>query len=457
MIATGCVALCARAFPFRDGLYAAITCIVMFNGGCATYIEEIAPLHRNVDQHRYGNALALANHMLGVDSSDNLPATWNEPRPLLVLERAVLLQATERYADSARDFQAADAQLEWLDLTHDPLGTIGRFLYSDAAPVYHTTPVEKLHLNAFNMLNYLARGDLRGAAVEARRYTVMQQHLAALDEAPDSPMAAYLSGFVFEQLDDPNRAMRYYEDALGNASPALLEQPIRRLAKRGAYRSEKITAFLDDLPDGSTDDAEDGDTADLLIIIAVDRVPHRAAERVPIGLAIGIAGTVLTDDPRFLERTALKWIVYPELVPSSLRRTQVEVRLNDRPLGGELLADVGQAIRSEYDQLRPMIIASALTRLAIRAGAAEGARGLGRKDSPELGTIAALLTEGLLLAADKPDTRSWTLLPGRVYAARSAIPAGEHELLVYLNGDEPHRRHIVAEPGSFGVVVVTAP
>ena len=88
-------------------------------------------------------------------------------------------QASGDWRKSSNDLSAADEHLEWLDLTADPVGTLGEYLYSDSSKTYRPQPSAKLALNAFNLLNFLARGDLNGAAVEARRFTVMREALDA--------------------------------------------------------------------------------------------------------------------------------------------------------------------------------------------------------------------------------------------------------------------------------------
>ena len=79
--------------------------------------------------------------------------------------------------------------------------------------------------------------------------------------------------------------------------------------------------------------------------------------------------------------------------------------------------------------------------------------------SSAFGTLAALITEGVLVAKDKPDTRSWTFLPERIFACRTSLPPGEHRLDVRLQGFSTERREIAVDvaAGEFRVVVVTAP
>ncbi len=146
------------------------------------------------------------NAVLGVSSYEELPDSWSADRPLAVLERGMLQQALGRYEWSARDISAAEAELEWLDLDPDTLGKIGEYIYSDSAKIYKAQPTERLALNALNMLNYLTLGDLGGAGVEARRFTLAREYLESIDEETHGAFGSYLAGFVFEQLGESDRA-----------------------------------------------------------------------------------------------------------------------------------------------------------------------------------------------------------------------------------------------------------
>ena len=74
---------------------------------------------------------------------------------------------------------------------------------------YSASPTEKLSLNSYNMLNYLADGDLAGARVEARRFTVMRTYLEDYDDKHVyGTLGSYLAGFTMEKLGEASSAMR---------------------------------------------------------------------------------------------------------------------------------------------------------------------------------------------------------------------------------------------------------
>jgi hypothetical protein len=75
-----------------------------------------------------------------------------------------------------------------------------------------------------------------------------------------------------------------------------------------------------------------------------------------------------------------------------------------------------------------------------------------------VGFLAAAAVEGTLVALDKPDTRSWTTLPDRVFIARSRLPAGAHQVVVEVagpGGRETHTTDVTVPEGGFVVLDVT--
>jgi hypothetical protein len=126
----------------------------------------------------------------------------------------------------------------------------------------------------------------------------------------------------------------------------------------------------------------------------------------------------------------------------------------------ELATDIGSEIREEYQHLKPRIIGAALSRMIARALIAEGARAAGNSSGQSaVGTLAALVVEGTMVAVDKPDTRSWESLPHWVFVSRRSVSPGKHSVLVKLGGalSEVRSFEVTVPAEGFGAVVVTAP
>jgi uncharacterized protein len=418
---------------------AAIACCAALAFGCATYSDRLIAAHEAASTDNWSAAEESINKVLGVDSRHDLPETWSSERSLAVLERAIVLQAQGDWADSAKDLSAAENELEMIDLKLDTVGKIGTYVYSSSAEEYRAPPLEKVAVNVVNMLNYLSMQDLQGAAVEARRYQVMRDYVENLGvvDYPRGRIGAYLAGFVFEHLGESERALRYYQDVQADSKLASLEEPIARRAVSPS-------------------------TGEVLVVIGTGRTPIKVPKKIPIGAAIGIAGTAITGDPAVLQHSAFKVVVYPELQPVPSQVTGAKVQIGDHDVPTELVTDVAGEVTREYEKIKPLIIGSALTRMIARAAISEGAMAAGRNAGGAgevAGIVAGLSAEALLVGLDKPDTRSWTFLPASVWLARMVVPAGSHEVVVRLEGSGGYERRVPIEiaPGGYAAVVVTEP
>lgn len=445
---------------------AALALVILFFGtGCATYSDRTLNARLAAQHGDLRGAEKQLNKFLGTRSSKDLPTKWKKDTALALLERGMVLHAVGDYKLSARDLSLAEKQLELLDIARDGAGQIGKYIFSDSATKYKAPPSEKLVLNAYNLLNYLLQGDLSGARVEAKRFTVMHEYLAGLDAEhatgpedvhPHGAFGSWLAGFVFERLGEYDRAMRYYDEALLARPFASLQYPIQRLSAFSTYRTPRIEAVL-----GDTTYQPVPESTELLVVVSLGRVPYKEPRHLPIGAAIGLAHAHVAGDTRVLEHTALKVVVYPELVPSQAMFETAELRLDGQPVGLEVASDIQAEVIREYEQMKPKIIGSALTRLIARAAVAEGARAAGnqaKEGGAVIGLVAALAAEGALLAADRPDTRSWTLLPALVLVGRLPVEPGPHTVTVIASGPggrETREFKLDIAPGSYSVIDVT--
>ena len=439
--------------------------LMLLCGGCATYSDTVGKTHRVAERGDYEAGIRELNGILGVEDYEHIPDKWTAHRPLVALERAVLLQAIGQYKYSARDLSAAETELDYLDLSADALGKIGNYIYSDSAEKYKAPPTERLAMNAFNMLNYLAQGDLEGAGVEARRFTVTRDYLQSIDRTSHGAFGSYLAGFVFEKLGEPDRALRYYEEALEAGDIEACREPILRLSRLSDYRGPKLRDYLSRVQPSTPNETagpplNDGSDGEILIVFGLGRVSYKVPKRIPVGVALGYAGVSVTSDPEILSHLILKVLVYPELAARDNSVTGAAASLDGHNATVDLLTNLDAEIFREYETIKPKIMTAAVTRMLARAAVAEGVRLLPRnKSEKSMGILAALLTEAALVGLDKPDTRSWTFLPARAYLCRARVPPGPHEIRVTLSGKTPETRviHVDVPPGGFSVVAITQP
>ena len=166
--------------PLVRGLRVAIAAAALAAVGCASHSDKTKPFRTALDAGQPKQALVEVNEMLDVDSAKELPEEIGGDNALLLLDRGMVLQSIDDYKLSSRDLEVSDKQIEVLDFSRNAAHDIGKYLFSDDVGPYKAPAYEKLMINTMNMVNYLARGDLQGARIEARRLAVMQKFLEQL-------------------------------------------------------------------------------------------------------------------------------------------------------------------------------------------------------------------------------------------------------------------------------------
>jgi hypothetical protein len=422
-------------------------------GGCAGHAEHTQGARSALDVGRPREALKLLNEQLEVDSEKETPPKISGDKILFVLDRSVVEQQLGMYEFSSRDLEAGDKQVEILDFSRGTLDDIAKYVFSDDSGPYAAPAYEKLLINTLNMMNYLARGDLNGARVEARRFAVMQKFIAdhQKESASMTGPGSYLAGFVFEKSNQPSEALRFYDEALHVANYVSLTEPVQRLSHLDAYRSPELKKLIDAPPAQPEAGADWGEA---LVIVNYGRVPAKIAQRVPIGLALTIAAIYLspemTSRANYLAAQGLvTWVNYPTLGKPHGTYSVPEFFVGNRPLPLEGMLAVDIEAKKAWKDLEGGIVASAITRLITRIVAGETTRRV--SGGGVLGALLSLGTQATMTALDTPDTRSWSTLPARIAFGRVRLPPGRQTIVLRVSGVE--KRQVVDIPKNGWAVV----
>jgi uncharacterized protein len=428
--------------------------------GCGGYAARTVEARKALDRRDVNKALDLYNKELEVSSGAEHPPKVSGDNALLLLERSTILQQLTQYRNSSHDLETADKQVEMLDFTRSSAHEIGRYLFSDDSGPYKARPFEKLLINTLNIVNYLARGNLQGAKVEARRLAVMQKYLAQVEDDPTATLlgpGSYLAGFVFERAGDYDTALRYYDEALKATPYASLTNPVRRLAQYTGYSSPRIRPLVESgKPEG--DPKEDGE---LLVVVSYGRVPALHAERVPIGLALTGASLYMAPAQhqaarRMAGQGVATWVNFPDLDKTPRPLGTPSVLVDGLPAPVDTITPVDDLVRAAYEKSKGPIMASAITRMLARGavGAAAGTGVAKGADSGALGMLIAIGAQAALSAADTPDTRSWATLPARIAITRVRVQPGKHSVRTAAQG-VVRERTVDVPKGGFAVVNLT--
>jgi uncharacterized protein len=432
--------------------------------GCAGHSDKTKEIRTALDAGQPKRALTLLNEELETKSEKELPESLSGDNPLLLLDRAMVLQQLQSYELSSRDLEVSDKQIEMLDFSRSTADDIGKYIFSDDTGPYKAPPYEKLMINTMNMVNYLARGDLQGARVEARRLSVMQKYFK--DRDPENALSApgsYLAGFTFEKSGNFDEALRYYDEALAHSEYQSLAAPIRRLLPRAAYASPRLRKAADATEgEPSAPAAADAQEGELLVIVSYGRVPVKLARRLPIGLALTYASGALAPNSvsqanELAAQGLVTWVNYPELGKPRGQYDRPWFRLDGQERGLEGIVAVDTEAQRAWDQVKGTIIASAITRTVARVIAGKaveaGTNAAAGKNNP-LGLLLGLATQATLTATDTPDTRNWQTLPARMAFSRVMLGPGPRTVQLGARGASLTKK-VDIKPGGFAVVNLT--
>lgn len=344
---------------------------------------------------------------------------------LLHLERASILQSVSRFEEASADLRIGDEITELLDLTPQGSRSAAEYLFNDSAKIYHAPIYEKLMINVSAVASYLATGERQNAMVAARRIVVMAEFFenAGYHEHPMLGVSYYMCGLAMEFGGQGRDARFFYQKALETLDTTLVRTSLDRLGQPGS---------------------------EIVSIVLAGVGPRKTPVRFPLGVALGW----INDDPNFSlsndeveivgglsAEEALTWINFPVLEPADYAYSgfRLNTRSGSRPM--QMQADVAAFAVAQWQEDRPAVAWSAITRAMTRIATREALQATGRAVGNQnavaggLLRLSGLIAQGAMQAADIPDTRAWNMMPAGIYITRTSVPPGPQE--VTLQGSGP--------------------
>jgi hypothetical protein len=297
----------------------------------------------------------------------------------------------------------------------------------------------------------------------------MQKYLADEEskQAELLGLGSYLAGFAFEMSGQSENALSYYGDALAfNRYPSLVA-PVSRLTSCSGYKNEHIEKFLKESNATPSECApKPKGKGSILVVSGVGLVPYKVPKRIPIGIAIAMAGLFLGPEhsaqaQRLIARGLLTWINFPALQKTPLRFSRTRTFVDDAEINTELGTNISEKVVAAWDSIKGKLMAAAIIRMVTRLVAGIATEKAVEKASGNAigGLLAGLAVQGALTVADTPDTRSWVSLPAKVMFARAEVPAGRHEITIVFEGAAgryQEKRTVDVKDGGFIVVPVSS-
>jgi uncharacterized protein len=410
---------------------------------------------------------------------------------LRALYQGVLAYYAGAYDESARVLDIA-ADLADDRITKSISRSALSVISNDLILPYEPGRTERLMIPFYAALARSGLGDREGAAVEARRLSLLLQRYADVDRPLDSRLAAtlrYVAGAIFEANGDRNDADIAYRNA--HALDSTLIVPQRSTANDAgtvvvvleqgfvAHRVEQGLAVMLAPEEMDLIANGDGDEKGAALSFVAARTLQYAAHG-PSWLSGGAFRPTTLYVPEPADRSSLprrrpKVVCRPvdaeEVRADSARptpprhgtkgNTEPECRAEEHeidelpyllkvawpvyyrdtrtPHGARLLtgtdtlpfhtaADVSRGVLDDFEGERSLIIARTVARGAAKLALTKGAEKSIEEKNEAAGRIVGLIANLGNVLLERADTRSWHLLPGGIAVLRLELPPGEHQL-----------------------------
>jgi hypothetical protein len=398
---------------------------------------------------RSGNA-ASAQQML--ESARDKGKYAEKDRLLYFIDAGLL-------AHYAGDFQTSNEKLHVAEEAAEELFTksvsraAASLLLNDNVLEYSGEDYEILYTNLIKALNFAAMGQFEGAFVEVRRANLklelLEQKYAEAAVEFDQGLAKDTNKIEIE-YDLPK--MRFHNDALARYLS------MHMYAAVGKYDDARIDRdYLDDafrlqshIYDFPTPEVKyRSDTAAILSIVAlVGLAPTKEAIslRIRTDKDLGLV-QVLYDDPAMagaeyghlpinVKADYYFKFALPTIVPRPSQVAQVEVLVDDRPVGVlQLIEDVAAVARETFEARKTLIYIRSVARAVVKGLVAHKL-----KKKADTGGLSGWLKKAAIDVGsdflENADLRSVQYLPGRVLVGDFETAPGRHQVVLrYLSSD----------------------
>lgn len=409
-----------------------------------SYTAKMNLLIDGITTHQFDHSLQVLNKYR--KSNDKI---------LYLMERGRIGQIKNDTDSSMKDFETAIAAVRQMEekaiISASDVGaqTASLFANDNTIP-YSGDGYEKIFMYQLQAFNYLAKKNIEGAGVEVRRANSEQElslkmhekELAraeekARDKKSDTQRAYnnlnsayrgmddiagkvknsfqnaytfYMSGIVYELLNQPNDAYIDYKKALQIfPDNTYLQRDVIRLAKDLEMNQEyeDYASRFGNRPVNGTVGAGNGKSGELVVFFENGLVPQKKEIQIPIPTPNGIVAIAF---PIYYT----KW--------SAAEPLSLSVSAGNRSLGTtEPICYVqALAVKSLKEKVPVMVI-----RHILRT-AAKAAIQLQAKNSA--GSLGQIFSSIYNVLSERADVRSWLTLPQDVQIMRIHLPEGAHRL-----------------------------
>ncbi len=353
---------------------------------------------------------------------------------LYLLDRGLVLHLAKKYKESIRAFEKAKRKFDEL-ITVSVSKELGTWVVNDYSAPYRGEDFERVLINVFQALNFVALGEINEALVEARdvnsQLSIINQQYKADQKNVyrDDAFARLLMGVLYEANQtamDNNDAFIEYANAVkiyeGDyrfnyelIMPTLLKENILSMSEfMGRQEVSKYKKKFGNISYPSL--TEKKKKSEVFVIQYNGYAPIKIQNEIPIPLPGGIVKFAF---PKYHQRV-YSFASSRVIAVNGSNSFQVE---------SELVQDIGAIALKNLERRKTRLIAKALVRPIGKYMLSKTLEKAARDKWGNKGGDATLLATQLWnFASETADLRSWQTLPDQIRMARLILPAGTYDL-----------------------------
>lgn len=497
----------------------AVTAVLLGLTGCQTYTQQTAEFSQATRSGSLGQAIVQIDRQVesSTGKKDELlyrleqgatlfvagmadpttvppppapePVALAEPTPegeVAAVEPVVLTDDDVHafyYNRAIEAFDVAETKVnDWEEQAKVKLGSeAGAALTNQAALPYRGRSYDKVMMNTYKALSYLALGETDKARVELNRSLQRQRDAVAANEKRIAEAQEQEEAARRGELKDESGKSASYDSSkamndprTGPALSAALAQSIAPMQPYGDYVNP-FAVFLDGLfysvlgEDGS--DLERGRKSFERVAGMVPGNTYAQADLAAATAAsegqpvenvtyvIFETGTAPSRDqlridiPTFLVTSKLAYVgaSFPKLVYNDSYLPSLSITAGDAVVSTATVASMDSVIANDFKNEWPTVVTKTLITTATKAIVQYGVQKVAEDRGGMWGGLAAGLLMGAVnTSTNIADTRTWTSLPKEFQYARITTPESR-ELTLTAGGTQ---KTVTLEPGSVNVVYV---
>lgn len=359
--------------------------------GCASYTEKARDMVVAFEAQNYDAA---------AEKVKALAAKKDQDEALHLVELGTIYHVAGRYKEAIETFQQAEKLAGWSDYTSISQEA-GSVLVNESVKTHKLDNYERVLISMYLAIDYTLLGQWESALVEARRVNhqldqmIRQGHPTYLQNG----FAKYLAGMLFERNGEWNDAWVDYKQ-LHQWDPTFALNPVGLLRMSNKLKSEEDVRRYKKLFPNAPKFQLSPQEGEVVLLAEVGKAPQKFP------------------DPEFQ--------AVPKFAPRYFRTRKLRIRSKQTNTFEESyqLFDIERAAIIDLEEKRAGMIAKRIASIAVKKVAVDAAAQ--KAQNKNVGAIGDML----ILLSERPDLRSWLLLPGSLQVARITLPVGKHDLVV---------------------------